>query len=149
MQVAISYIVMLVYIALALGYLPADARPWAVLVTGRASLGLGGVAIVLAAVASALGLCSLFGMWSTLIIMEVRPAHLEEPFSIRASLTCITFRSSQQHDAVVDTASALAASPASSMQSLHLVLYASGAGAPAGLFGSCCICDYHNQHMVA
>ena len=98
MQVAISYIVMLVYIALALGYLPAGARPWAVLVTGRASLGLGGVAIVLAAVAGALGLCSLFGMWSTLIIMEVRPAHLEDPFSIRASLTCTKFQSSQQYD---------------------------------------------------
>ena len=65
---------MLVYIAVALGYIPADARPWAVLVTGRASLGLGGVLIVLAAVAGALGLCSLFGMWSTLIIMEARLA---------------------------------------------------------------------------
>ena len=61
---------MLVYIAVALGYIPAGARPWAVLVTGRASLGLGGVLIVLAAVAGALGLCSLFGMWSTLILME-------------------------------------------------------------------------------
>ena len=61
---------MLVYIAGALGYIPAGARPWAVLVTGRTSLGLGGVLIVLAAVAGALGLCSLFGMWSTLIIME-------------------------------------------------------------------------------
>ena len=69
---AISYIAMLAYIAVALGYIPAGARPWAVLVTGRASLGLGGVLIVVAAVAGALGLCSLFGMWSTLIIMEVR-----------------------------------------------------------------------------
>ena len=73
-QVAISYIAMLAYIAVALGYVPAGARPWAVLVTGRASLGLGGVVIVLAAVAGALGLCSLFGMWSTLIIMEVGSA---------------------------------------------------------------------------
>lgn len=89
---------MLLYIALALGYLPVGARPWAVLVTGRASLGLGGVAIVLAAVAGALGVCSLFGMWSTLIIMEVRPAYLEEPFSIIANLTCTTSQSSQQHD---------------------------------------------------
>ena len=70
---AISYIVMLIYIAVALGYIPAGARPWAALVTGRASLGLGGVLIVLAAVAGALGLCSLFGMWSTLIIMEASP----------------------------------------------------------------------------
>ena len=34
-QVAVSYAVMLLYIALALGYLPAGARPWALLVTGR------------------------------------------------------------------------------------------------------------------
>jgi hypothetical protein len=34
-QVAASYAVMLLYIALALGYLPAGARPWALLVTGR------------------------------------------------------------------------------------------------------------------
>ena len=86
MQVAISYIVMLIYIAVALGYLPAGARPWAALVTGRASLGLGGVLIVLAAVAGALGLCSLFGMWSTLIIMEASPRppalHVECPLSL-------------------------------------------------------------------
>ena len=74
MQVAISYLAMLIYIAVALGYIPSGARPWAVLVTGRASLGLGGVVIVLAAVAGALGLCSLFGMWSTLIIMEASPS---------------------------------------------------------------------------
>ncbi|CAL8466999.1 g6535 [Coccomyxa elongata] len=71
--VAISYVVMLAYIALALGYLPGGASPLAVLVTGRVSLGLGGVSIVAGAVAGALGLCSLFGMWSTLIIMEVIP----------------------------------------------------------------------------
>lgn len=66
--------VMLVYIAVALGYVPAGVRPLAVLVTGRVSLGLGGVLIVVGAVTGALGLCSLFGMWSTLIIMEVRSA---------------------------------------------------------------------------
>jgi hypothetical protein len=71
-----SYAAMLVYIAVALGYVPAGARPLAVLVTGRASLGLGGVLIVVGAVAGALGLCSLFGMWSTLIIMEVRAPRL-------------------------------------------------------------------------
>lgn len=70
-QVAISYVVMLAYIALALGYFPVGASPLAILVTGRVSLGLGGVLIVAGAVAGALGLCSLFGMWSTLIIMEV------------------------------------------------------------------------------
>ena len=135
MQVAISYIVMLVYIALALGYLPAGARPWAVLVTGRASLGLGGVAIVLAAVAGALGLCSLFGMWSTLIIMEVRPADLEDPFSVRASLTCTHCSPVSSMMSVVAPVSALATPPAASMQTLRLVLYASGAGAPLGLVG--------------
>ena len=91
MQVAISYIVMLVYIAVALGYIPAGARPWAVLVTGRASLGLGGVLIVLAAVAGALGLCSLFGMWSTLIIMEAssEPSalHLGSPLRLMSPNT--------------------------------------------------------------
>ena len=63
---------MLVYIALALGYLPAGAHPAALLVTGRLGLGFGGVVIVAASVLAALGLCSLCGMWSTLIIMEVR-----------------------------------------------------------------------------
>ena len=39
----------------------------------RVALGLGGVAIVAAAVAGALGLCSWAGMRSTLIIAEVIP----------------------------------------------------------------------------
>lgn len=69
--------VMLAYIALALGYVPVGGSPIAVLVTGRVSLGLGGVLIVAGAVAGALGLCSLFGMWSTLIIMEVRAALMQ------------------------------------------------------------------------
>jgi len=84
-QVAISYLAMLIYIAVALGYIPSGARPWAVLVTGRASLGLGGVIIVLAAVAGALGLCSLFGMWSTLIIMEASPSAVLCMRSVRLS----------------------------------------------------------------
>jgi hypothetical protein len=36
-------------------------------------LGAAGVLIVAASVAGALGLCSMFGMWSTLIVMEVIP----------------------------------------------------------------------------
>jgi len=36
-------------------------------------LGAGGVLIVAASVGGALGLCSMFGMWSTLIVMEVIP----------------------------------------------------------------------------
>jgi len=73
LQVAASYAVMLLYIACALGYLPAGARPAALLVTGRASLGLGGVAIVAASVAGALGLTSAFGLFATLISLEARP----------------------------------------------------------------------------
>lgn len=75
-QVVASYGAMLAYIALALGYLPAGARPWALLVTGRLSLGLGGVLIVACAVAGALGLVSLLGMPASLIMLEVRPAGL-------------------------------------------------------------------------
>lgn len=38
-----------------------------------AGLGAAGVLIVAASVGGALGLCSMFGMWSTLIVMEVIP----------------------------------------------------------------------------
>lgn len=69
--VALSYLVMLAYIACALGSLPSTGRVLHVFVLSRAALGLGGVLIVAASVAGALGLCSMFGMWSTLIIMEV------------------------------------------------------------------------------
>ena len=88
-QVAISYLAMLIYIAVALGYIPSGSRPWAVLVTGRASLGLGGVVIVLAAVAGALGLCSLSGMWSTLIIMEASPSAVLCLRSVRLANCCM------------------------------------------------------------
>lgn len=75
-QVAASYLVMLLYVALALGYLPARARPWALLVTGRLGLGLGGVLCVVGAVSGALGLCSLLGMPASLIMLEVRMPQL-------------------------------------------------------------------------
>ena len=69
--VAVSYLVMLLYIALALGTLPAGASSWAVLIYSRVGVGLTGVMIVGLSVLAALGLCSLFGMWATLIILEV------------------------------------------------------------------------------
>eukprot|EP00879_Flechtneria_rotunda_P012269 GHRR01012815.1.p1 GENE.GHRR01012815.1~~GHRR01012815.1.p1 ORF type:complete len:1130 (+),score=344.72 GHRR01012815.1:967-4356(+) len=71
--VAISYLVMLGYIALALAALPPPQQLLQVFVLSRASLGAGGVLIVASSVAGSLGLCSMFGMWSTLIIMEVIP----------------------------------------------------------------------------
>ncbi|KAL4425014.1 hypothetical protein ABPG77_002899, partial [Micractinium sp. CCAP 211/92] len=68
-----SYLVMLLYIAVALGRFPRSPDWRDVLVNSRAGLGLGGVLIVAAAVAGSLGLCSWAGMRSTLIIMEVIP----------------------------------------------------------------------------
>lgn len=69
-----SYFVMLIYIAVALGSLPAGRRTWRDwAVNSRAGLGLGGVAIVAAAVLGALGLLSWGGGRATLIIMEVLP----------------------------------------------------------------------------
>lgn len=54
----------------------AGAGPWELLVYSRVGVGLTGVLIVGLSVLAALGLCSLFGMWATLIILEVRPASL-------------------------------------------------------------------------
>lgn len=71
--VAVSYLVMLGYIALALAALPPSRQVLQLFVLSRAGLGLGGVLIVAFSVAGALGLCSMAGMWSTLIIMEVIP----------------------------------------------------------------------------
>ena len=68
--VAVSYLVMLLYIALALGTIPAGSSSWAVLVYSRVGVGLTGVLIVGLSVLAALGICSLFGMWATLIILE-------------------------------------------------------------------------------
>lgn len=71
--VAVSYLVMLGYIAFALAALPPPQQLLQLFVLSRASLGAGGVVIVAGSVAGAMGLCSMFGMWSTLIIMEVIP----------------------------------------------------------------------------
>jgi len=71
--VAWSYAAMLVYVTLALSALPKGAQLAAVLVHSRAGLALGGVGCVAAAVLSALGMCSLVGVSSTLIILEVIP----------------------------------------------------------------------------
>ena len=70
--VALSYAVMLLYIACALGTLPHRPSWRDALVHSRAALGLGGVLIVAASVVGALGLCSAFGLWSALINLEVR-----------------------------------------------------------------------------
>ncbi|PRW56197.1 Niemann-Pick C1 [Chlorella sorokiniana] len=71
--VLLSYVVMLLYIAVALGRFPRSSDWRDLLVHSRAALGLGGVLIVAAAVLGALGLCSWAGMRSTLIIAEVIP----------------------------------------------------------------------------
>ncbi|EFN58463.1 hypothetical protein CHLNCDRAFT_6284, partial [Chlorella variabilis] len=79
--VLLSYLVMLLYIAVALGRFPRGADWRDVLsppcllpcLPCRAALGLGGVLIVAASVVGSLGLCSWAGMSATLIIMEVIP----------------------------------------------------------------------------
>lgn len=71
--VLLSYLIMLVYVAAALGTFPRHASLKVVLVEGRVSLALGGVLIVAASVAAALGICGWAGLGATLIIMEVIP----------------------------------------------------------------------------
>lgn len=73
--VGASYLVMLAYISVALAVIPRGGEASCALmaVTSRCTLGLVGVSIVALSVAGALGLMSLLGYWSTLIIMEVIP----------------------------------------------------------------------------
>lgn len=71
--VATSYLVMLAYVALALAALPPPSQALQALVLSRAGLAAGGVLIVAASVAGGTGLASLFGVWSTLISLEVIP----------------------------------------------------------------------------
>lgn len=72
LTVAISYIVMLFYVAAALSWRTCSS-PGQVFVNSRVLLALSGVLIVLAAVVGSLGICSLLGVKATLIIMEVIP----------------------------------------------------------------------------
>lgn len=71
--VAKSYLMMVLYIALALSTIPRGANLKLALVRGKTLLALGGVLIVAAAVAAALGVCGWLGINATLIIMEVIP----------------------------------------------------------------------------
>ncbi|XP_075300982.1 NPC1-like intracellular cholesterol transporter 1 [Opisthocomus hoazin] len=67
---AVSYLVVFVYIALALGEYTAWRR---VLVESKVTLALGGIAVVLGAVFASMGFLALLGLPSSLIIIEVVP----------------------------------------------------------------------------
>nr|XP_039317963.1 NPC1-like intracellular cholesterol transporter 1 isoform X1 [Saimiri boliviensis boliviensis] len=67
---ATSYIVIFLYISLALGTYSSWSR---VMVDSKATLGLGGVAVVLGAVMAAMGFLSYLGVRSSLIILQVVP----------------------------------------------------------------------------
>ncbi|KAM9216146.1 NPC1-like intracellular cholesterol transporter 1 [Dugong dugon] len=67
---ATSYIVIFLYIALALGSYSSRGR---VLVDSKVTLGLGGVAVVLGAVMAAMGFFSYLGLPSSLVILQVVP----------------------------------------------------------------------------
>lgn len=72
--VALSYVAMLLYVAIALSWSPKKfTECWQVFVHSRVFLALGGVVIVLAAVVGSLGICGWLGVKATLIIMEVIP----------------------------------------------------------------------------
>ncbi|XP_021488417.1 NPC1-like intracellular cholesterol transporter 1 [Meriones unguiculatus] len=67
---AISYIIVFLYISLALGSYSRCSR---VLVESKATLGLGGVAVVLGAVVASMGFYSYLGVPSSLVIIQVVP----------------------------------------------------------------------------
>ncbi|XP_046525061.1 NPC1-like intracellular cholesterol transporter 1 isoform X1 [Equus quagga] len=67
---AVSYIVIFLYISLALGSYSSWRR---VRVDSKATLGLGGVAVVLGAVVAAMGFFSYLGIPSSLVILQVVP----------------------------------------------------------------------------
>eukprot|EP00892_Ulva_mutabilis_P006437 jgi/Ulvmu1/4165/UM019_0144.1 len=73
--VALSYLAMLTYIALALGRGPWDcSSPWTRrVVQSRVLLGVAGVGVVVLSVLSGLGVCSAAGVSASLIVMEVVP----------------------------------------------------------------------------
>ncbi|NXP82275.1 NPC1 protein, partial [Ramphastos sulfuratus] len=68
--VLISYIVMFVYISIALGHIQSCRR---LLVDSKISLGIAGILIVLSSVACSIGIFSYFGIPVTLIVIEVIP----------------------------------------------------------------------------
>ncbi|XP_028634107.1 NPC1-like intracellular cholesterol transporter 1 [Grammomys surdaster] len=67
---AVSYIIIFLYISLALGSYSRCSR---VAVESKATLGLGGVAVVLGAVVAAMGFYSYVGVPSSLVIIQVVP----------------------------------------------------------------------------
>uniref|UniRef100_A0A8D1K357 SSD domain-containing protein n=1 Tax=Sus scrofa TaxID=9823 RepID=A0A8D1K357_PIG len=67
---AVSYIVIFLYISLALGTYSSWRR---VLVDSKATLGLGGVAVVLGAVMASMGFFAYLGVPSSLVILQVVP----------------------------------------------------------------------------
>uniref|UniRef100_A0A8C3YD10 NPC1 like intracellular cholesterol transporter 1 n=1 Tax=Catagonus wagneri TaxID=51154 RepID=A0A8C3YD10_9CETA len=67
---AVSYIVIFLYISLALGSYSSWRR---VMVDSKATLGLGGVAVVLGAVMASMGFFSYLGVPSSLVILQVVP----------------------------------------------------------------------------
>ena len=68
--IAISYLVMFVYVAMSLGR---STNLKTFLIESRIVLGLGGILIVLASVLASIGILSFFGAKATLIIIEVIP----------------------------------------------------------------------------
>ncbi|NXH16805.1 NPC1 protein, partial [Bucco capensis] len=68
--VLISYIVMFLYISIALGHIQSCRR---LLVDSKISLGIAGILIVLSSVACSIGIFSYFGVPLTLIVIEVIP----------------------------------------------------------------------------
>ncbi|KAM9322799.1 NPC intracellular cholesterol transporter 1 [Pholidichthys leucotaenia] len=68
--ITISYAIMFVYISLALGRIHSFSR---IMVDSKISLGIAGILIVLASVASSLGIFSYAGVPLTLIVIEVIP----------------------------------------------------------------------------
>ncbi|XP_073710084.1 NPC intracellular cholesterol transporter 1 [Misgurnus anguillicaudatus] len=68
--IVVSYIIMFVYISLALGHINSF---WTLLVDSKISLGIAGILIVLSSVACSLGIFSYIGIPLTLIVIEVIP----------------------------------------------------------------------------
>uniref|UniRef100_A0A7N8XLV8 Niemann-Pick disease, type C1 n=1 Tax=Mastacembelus armatus TaxID=205130 RepID=A0A7N8XLV8_9TELE len=68
--IVISYVIMFIYISLALGHIQSFSR---VMVDSKISLGIAGILIVLSSVAASLGIFSYAGVPLTLIVIEVIP----------------------------------------------------------------------------